>query len=164
MEINGQHYVDARSLLLPPGSSDGPRLDYVYPSDTINSALIESITLSASLYKKGGRNTKQFSMVIYVPVQNSVELEKKYSIEPDREHNTFRKGAGLTFQDVEQGKAIIRMTSDHETYFYGTGFITFTSFDESGGPSRIKGVGSFEFSIPTVSGDRSQVKGTFQLL
>ncbi|WP_433902805.1 hypothetical protein [Sphingobacterium puteale] len=163
IQKDGVNYVDERSIILPPGAYDGPRLIYNTPSTTNPSGIKESIRFTSSPYKKGNRNNTAFTFSIYFPVEGGVSLNKKYEIKPINGKEIFNIEKDGKIWEHEKDLAYIRYTEDYKTYHYGTGYISFTHFDDSGLKENIKGSGTIEFSIANENGSRTTLKGTFKL-
>lgn len=159
---DGKIYVDEQSLLLPPGASDGPKLVYTPPPATAYENLKENITLSSSLYLEGRKNNKSFNIIIYLPVTGGVTLNKKYEIHPNDRKEIFQVGIDGNLSDMWD-TSFIQYTEDHKTYYFGTGHIMFTYFDNSRGLSNTKGEGIIEFTIPNEGGKSSTLKGNFKI-
>lgn len=162
VQKNGITYVDEQSLILPPGAHDGPKLIYTPSATGIYGNHEENITLSSSLYLGGSKNSKSFNITIYLLVSGGVELNKKYEIQPIDRKEIFREGVDGSLSDTWNAP-FIRYTENHKTYYFGTGDIKFTYFDNSGGPSNTKGEGTIEFSVPNETGSKSTFNGSFRI-
>lgn len=79
------------------------------------------------------------------------------------EKEIFSIGKDGKIWEHEKDLAYILYTEDYKTYHYGTGYISFTHFDDSGLKENIKGSGTIEFSIANENGGRTTLKGTFNL-
>ncbi|MFD1771207.1 hypothetical protein [Sphingobacterium suaedae] len=162
IQKDGIRYVDEQSLILPPGAYDGPQLVYTPPTTGLFGDHKENVTLSSSLKLEGQKNSKSFTIIVYLPVTGGVLLNKKYEIAPENGKEIFQKGI-----DGDQSKiwdsSFIQYTENHNTYYFGTGHIVFTYFDNSGGLSNTKGEGTIVFSIPNESGGRSTFNGSFRI-
>lgn len=161
IQKDGITYVDARALILPPGAPNSPFLRYTPPPTESYQQYKENVTLSASPYTKG-ENPKGFDIIIYCPVNGGVVLNKKYEIKPNAGKERIQIENGNSYFN-EWDNAFIRYSDNNKIYYYGTGYIMFTHFDDGGGPSNTKGSGIIEFSIPNENGGRTTLKGTFKL-
>ncbi|WP_293882342.1 hypothetical protein [Sphingobacterium sp. UBA1498] len=161
IQKDGITYGDARHIILTPGAPNSPFLTYNPPPTDSYQQYKENFTLSASPYTKG-ENPKGFDITIYCPVNGGVVLNKKYEIKPNpgKERIQIEKG-NRYFEDWDN--AFIRYSDNDKIYYYGTGYIMFTHFDDGGNPSNAKGSGIIEFTIPNENGGRTSLKGTFTL-
>ncbi|WP_312338152.1 hypothetical protein [Sphingobacterium sp.] len=161
IQKDGITYVDARHIILTPGAPNSPFLTYNPPPTESYQQYKENVTLSASPYTKG-ENPKGFNITIYCPVTGGVVLNKKYEIKPNAGKERIQIEMGNRYFD-DWENAFIRYSENDKIYYYGTGHLMFTHFDDGGSPSNTKGSGTIEFSIPNENGGRTSLKGTFKL-
>lgn len=157
---DGVKYLNEQSALLPPGAYDGPKLDYVPPSNIALDRTIESISLTSTLYLDGDKKSEKFNILIYLPITDGVILNKEYEIKPLEGQEILREGMDNKYL-VNRDVSFIRYNEDLSTYYFGTGHIIFTSFDKSQGAGSKKGEGKIEFTMPNTNGEILSFKGSF---